>query len=133
MKNADQAKLPDMVPGVVGCWLASNPSPPPSPCYFVDNLDFDQGTNGPLPSPAVASKEACCAACQAQPGCEAATYADGMCFMKNATQAGVPEYVGGVVGCWPSSRGPPPKPGPPPPPPPPGVLTCAGLPYETHG
>lgn len=93
-------------------------------CTFVPNNDYDTGTIGPnanSPTPAD-----CCSQCSARPDCEAATWVPNTCWFKNKTQAGLPVWKNGAVGCWPAGHTPPP----PPPPPAPG---CDNLPYETHG
>ena len=118
--------------------LKLNSSVAAATCTFETDVDFDNGSIGPLPSPSAKNAQECCDLCTNYAGgaCVAATFSGGTCWMKNLAQSKLPEKISNVVGVWTAGHGPAPTPGPapsPPPPSPPGALACASLEYETHG
>ena len=101
---------------------------PATNCSWVDNIDLDQGTTGPLPNPDVGSEQECCDKCAAQAGCYAAVLAGSTCWMKTAAQAQIPVYNEGVKCCVLPGGSLPPLP----PPTPPHYSTETHGPYQ-HG
>lgn len=68
-------------------------------CKFIQDVDYDHGSLGPLPMSGVANKEACCQQCWMSSHCAAAVFASGSCWMKTASQLTKPSTRTGVVAC----------------------------------